>query len=173
MLTPAIYAISLSKSERTKNDKRMAHTRRRRHEFKRHHDLMECPNPRTPVKTRDRPDAESSPRLLLLRQKVKNRFFPKAYYRLHQSNTKEVSDNNFYSYMSDMKVVDSTSASLARLSIETGNDEEDEWTMAYHRRCMELRLQSNKKMYYSELTTLRLRTGAQHSPLIARKLVYS
>lgn len=83
------------------------------------------------------------------------------------------SDNNFYSYMSDMKVVDSTSASLARLSIETGNDEEDEWTMAYHRRCMELRLQSNKKMYYSELTTLRLRTGAQHSPLIARKLVYS
>lgn len=56
---------------------------------------------------------------------------------------------------------------------EWDDDDQDAYErLQYKLQCAKRRIHSQRKMYYSEITTMRLRSDPQHSPLIARKLCF-
>ena len=103
----------------------------------------------TPAKDKVHEDASLIPK----HNKFARRFFPAAYFRLQNNSNNE--SGTTLTADDDHNVMDCA-------------DVDDD--VSYYRRCASRNVHSDKKMYYSHVTTLRLRAEPHHSPLIARKL---
>ena len=132
------------------------------------------PSAKTPVKIQTKLESphDDAPRCSLMFF-----FFPAAYFLLKSNHhgggpdTTVVTTSTTVSREEGESTIDACSI-VATPPKKQKHDDDDCWTEEYNRMCQRRRVQSDKKMYFSETTTYRLRAAPLHSPLLARKLHY-